>query len=333
MTLAQLLNMNIISIGELESQLGVSKWPRYIASCEAAFQNRIGQIADRILADSRIRAVFVSGPTASGKTTFSGHLARLLSDNGRPTRVLSLDDYYHTLIDRFDEKGRPDFESINTLDTALMAADFSSLLAGGSVQLPSFDFVTRARFCEPAKRITLQENDIFLAEGLHGLSDQVAGQLRREQYLGVFIMPWCTLLDGRQLLGSRDLRILRRISRDVLHRGSTALSTLDYWPMIDRTEQVFFPQYLARADEYVNSCLAYEFSVIAPLAARQIEESLEKYETGQLPGSIYRRGHQGYADLPAAVAEARGLLNACERIPSADRSVVPATSILNEFIQ
>jgi hypothetical protein len=146
-------------------------------------------------------------------------------------------------------------------------------------------------------------------------------------------MPWCTLLDGRQLLGSRDLRMLRRISRDVLHRGSTALSTVDYWPMIHKTEQQFFPEYLAAADEYVNSCLAYEFCVVAPLASAQLALSLEQYENGRLPGSVYKLEQHGYADLPAAVAEARLLLRACSRIPAADREIVPADSILNEFIR
>ena len=330
--MAQLQNMNIISIGELERQLGVLKWPRFIISCEDAFQKRIRQIADRIIAAPRIRSVFISGPTASGKTTFAEHLARLLRDSGRSTRLLSLDDYYNTRITRYDGLGRPDFESIDTIDTTQVVDDFSALMAGQQVQLPSFDFITRERFFEPEKNIRLQEREVILVEGLHGLSDLVAGHLRHEQWLGVFIMPWCTLLDGRQLLGSRDLRILRRISRDVLHRGSTALSTLDYWPMIDRTEQEFFPQYLARADEYVNSSLAYEFCVIAPLAARQIEESLHSYDIGQLPASIYIKDNVGYANLPAAVSEGRALLEACERIPSADRSIVPASSILNEFI-
>jgi uridine kinase len=330
--LAELRNMNIISIGELERQLGVLKWPRFVESCEDLFRQRIHAIASEIIADERIRAVFVSGPTASGKTTFSGHLARLLSDHDRPTRLLSLDDYYKTHIIRYDASGRPDFESIDTLDTDQMAIDFSTLLAGKEVQLPSFNFITRERFFEPAKKIRLMEHEVIIVEGLHGLSDLIAGHLRHEQWFGVFIMPWCTLLDGRQLLGSRDLRVLRRISRDVLHRGSTALSTLDYLPMIDRTEQEFFPQYLARANAYINSSLAYEFSVIAPLAARQIEESLLRYEMGQLPRSIYINGDQSYADLPSAVQEARDLLQACEKIPSADRSIVPASSILNEFI-
>ncbi len=331
--MAQLQKMTITSIGELEHNLGVSKWPVFIKACEDAFKARVGQIVNRVLDDPQIRAVFVSGPTASGKTTFSSHLTRLLAENGRPTQLVSLDDYYNTEVGRFDEKGRPDFESIDTIDTSSIVADFSAVLAGRQVQIPSFDFVSRQRFYETGKKIMLHDDEILVAEGLHGLSELIVGQLPREQILGVFIMPWCTLQDGRQLLGSRDLRILRRISRDVLHRGSTALSTLDYWPMIDRTEQMFFPQYLSRADEYVNSCLTYEFSVIAPLAAEQIKHSLELYEMGELPGSIYRKDNQGYADLPATVFEARALLKECRLIPAADRSVVPADSILNEFIR
>ncbi len=330
--MAELKQMTIISIGELEDQLGVSKLPRFVEACESGFQKRIHQIADQVLADRQIRAIFVSGPTASGKTTFASRLSRLLTEEGRPARQISLDDYYHVTAGIYDEKGRPDFESISTLDTAQMVVDFSGLLSGQPIQLPSFDFLKRQRFYQPENRLRLQKNELIVVEGLHGLSDLVAGQLPREQYLGIFIMPWCTLLDGRQLLGSRDLRILRRIARDVQHRGSTALSTLDYWPMIDRTEQQFFPTYLAHADEYVNSCLPYEFCVIAPLTAQHLARSLEQYEMGSLPGSVYRHDQQGYADLPAAVAEARDLLRDCARIPATDRTIVPPLSILNEFI-
>ena len=331
--MAQLGNMNIISIGELEGQLGVLKWPKFIAACEREFGDRINQIADRLIADTRLKAVFVSGPTASGKTTFSDRLTRILIDRGRPTHLISLDDYYHTDTARFDDKGRPDFESIDTLDTKQIVKDFHDLLCGRRVQLPSFNFVTRRRYFDPKKNIKLGSDEVMLVEGLHGLSDLIAGRISHGQWLGVYIMPWCKLLDSRRLLDGRELRMLRRISRDVLHRGATALSTIDYWPMIDRTEQEFFPQYLARADEYVNSSLNYEYCVIAPLAARQIEVSLRQYERGCLPGSMYLQNQSGYADLSQAIAAARDLLHACERIPSADRSVVPAQSILNEFIQ
>lgn len=331
--MAELTKMKVISIDELENELGVDKFPRFVNDCEQAFLNQISAIAARIVANEEIRAVFVSGPTASGKTTFTGRLLQALQQAGHPASLISLDDYYRTGTVAYDDQGRPDFESISTLDTDIMVEDFAGLLSGETVHLPSFDFVNRRRLFLPERRVALAPGSIVLIEGLHGLSERIAGHLPRNQIFGVFIMPWCTLLDGRQLLGSRDLRMMRRISRDVLHRGSTALSTLDYWPMIDRTEQQFFPAYLAAADVYVNSCLPYEFCIIPPLATAQIGQSLELYEQGRLAGSIYHRDRQGYADLDAAVSEARALLAACDRIPDADRQFVPARSILREFIE
>lgn len=332
--MAQLTQMNIISVGQLESQLGVRRFPAFVAACETVFQSKIADAVDRILKKGTVRAVFVSGPTASGKTTFSERLAAALTRQGRPSRVLSLDDYYTTQTSRFDELGRPDFESIDMLDTDALVEDFTGLLAGRRVQLPTFDFVKRGQVIEEHKNIQLLPEDILITEGLHGLSRQIIAHLPREQIYGIFIMPWCTLLDGRQLLGSRDLRILRRISRDVLHRGSTALATLDYWPMIDHTEAHFFPEYLASADLYVNSSLPYEFVIIPPLAAAQIRYSLELYEQDKLPGSVYfQDSPRSYADLPAAVSAARDLLAATQRLPAADLGAVPADSILQEFIK
>ncbi|MDW7657080.1 MAG: hypothetical protein SCM11_07890 [Bacillota bacterium] len=330
--MAQLTQMTLISIEDLESQLGVRKFPAFVAACEADFQHKIMRTADRIMSQTDIRAIFVSGPTASGKTTFSDRLARVLTKCGRPTRVLSLDDYYMTVTVHHDALGRPDYETIDMLDTDAMVMDFNALFAGQAVHLPTFDFVRRHRVMRPEKKIRLAADDLIIIEGLHGLSELIIGHLPPSQVFGVFIMPWCTLLDGRQLLGSRDLRMLRRISRDVMHRGSTALSTIDYWPMIDHTEAHFFPPYLARADEYVNSSLAYEFCIIPPLAAARIEQSLRQYLQGSLPGSIYLQDGQSYADLPAAVAEAEELLAACSRLPAADLSIVPPESILQEFI-
>ena len=330
--MAQLTGMINISLEELETHLGVRKFPAYVRHCEQQFFNQLNHTMQAVLNLPSVHSIFVSGPTASGKTTFSHRLARLLSDAGRPTRVLSLDDYYRTGPVSFDDAGRPDYESIEMLDTDALVSDLMALFAGQTVSLPTFDFVNRARIFEPEKVVTLHQKDLLIIEGLHGLSDQIIGHLPGREVFGVFIMPWCSFLDGRQLLGSRDLRMLRRISRDVLHRGSTALSTIDYWPMIDHTERQFFPTYLARADRYINSCLSYEFCIIPPLASSRIQESLDQHDQGILAGSIYLTDRDGYADLPTALQEADELLSACERLPAADPSVIPQESILQEFI-
>ncbi len=330
--MAELSKMIILTVEDLEESLGVKKLTRFAKSSEDAFSAQLDAVVQQICRRPAIKAVFISGPTASGKTTTTRRLARTLSAMGRPTHVISLDDYYRAQSVRYDAWGRPDYESLDTLDTDLMVTQFNDLMAGRRVSLPSFNFQTRSRSYPEAYTVQLTNHELVLVEGLHGLSPQIAGQLPRDFYLGIFIMPWCTLLSGRQLLGSRDLRMLRRISRDVVHRGSTALSTIDYWPMIDRTEQVFFPSYLAAADIYINSCLPYEFCLVAPKAYRQICQSLQQYEDDTLPGSIYHATRSGYADLPAAVAEARFLASACEQIPMIDHLNIDPDSILHEFI-
>ena len=331
-TMAQLNQMHILTVEDLEESLGVHKFGQYVAACEAHFEAQITGVVNRAAMDPEIRAIFVSGPTSSGKTTFSRRLAAEIGYQGRKAAVISLDDYYQVSTSHYDAWGRPDFESIDTLDAELMVSHFTDLLAGKAVNLPLFDFVTRSRSYPADRTLQLFDNDLIIVEGLHGLHESIAGRLPQKACLGVFIMPWCSLLDGRQLLGSRDLRILRRISRDVVHRGSTALSTIDYWPMIDRTEQEFFPTYLKRADVYINSCLDYEFCVVAPKAYHQILESLQQYEDDTLPGSIYLNGRRGYADLDSALAEARHLVAACQHIPMIDHVIIPPESILHEFV-
>ncbi len=328
---AVLPKMTIVTIDDLENAMGEKKLLRYAALHEQAFTDRIATVADQAKNPS-IRAVLVSGPSASGKTTTTHRLHDLLTEAGRKPLVLSLDDYYLTKAIQYDASGRPDFESLNTLDVDRMSRDIAALVNGGSALPPTFDFKTRQRVFENHRRIHLEDEGILLVEGLHALSCEVVDHLPSGRYLSVYVMPYGALHHDRQLLDSRDIRILRRVARDVSHRGSTALATIDYWPMMDRTEKEIFPPYLARADFMIDTTLPYEFLVVAPVAARYIRQSLEQNVMGNLPGSIYIKDASGYADLSTALKEARRLEQATRLIPHVSPIVVPPSSILHEFI-
>lgn len=334
--MAVLENRITLSLEDLEEHLGALKLPRYIRESEEAFLDRTNEIAKYIVSHPEIRAIFVSGPTSSGKTTFSDRLITKLMTLGKTALRMSLDDYYSVEKLQFDSVGRPDYESLSTIDTQLACENIKTLLAGGTALTPVFDFHLRLRASTVScPRVCLEEDGLLLVEGLHGLSPEIAGLIPREMWVGIFIMPWGEVVADRRLIESRDVRLLRRIVRDVRHRGAHALATIDYWPMIAASEQFYFPEYLASADFYVNSLLSYESIVIAPIALADIKDALQQYENNTLAPSVflnYSNPPKPYADLPAALSAAHQLVHDLSRIPSADPGIVPADSILNEFL-
>ena len=134
-----------VSIEDLEDMLGVFGLPEFISKAEARFVRYTEEVADRVASDPKKRVVFVSGPTSSGKTTFTDRLVSQLQMRGRKAIRLSLDDYYSLNALSFDDEGRPDFESVETLDMRLASIDLARLVSGDAVQTPTFDFMTRTR--------------------------------------------------------------------------------------------------------------------------------------------------------------------------------------------
>ncbi|NLA72035.1 MAG: hypothetical protein GX850_06415 [Clostridiaceae bacterium] len=330
--MANFSDLIVLTIDDLERNLGAAKFREFVRQSEAHFVDQVAAIADHILQHPSIRAIFVSGPTSSGKTTSSLLMSQRLTAAGLRTYHLELDDYYRPQQLRYDEEGRPDFESIDTIDLELLGDDLERLFRNEEVAIPTFDFRTRERLYLPDKKLRLTDEDVLLVEGLHGLSDIVMGGLPKERRVSYFILPHARVLSDRRMLSGSDIRILRRISRDVRHRGATAIDTIDYWPMIDQAESDFIPRYLEAADFYVNSILSYEFMVIGPMARFEIERSLEQFFQGELPDSSYTNNLTGHSDLSRAVKEAVRLSWVCEQLPAVDPSFVPENSILQEFI-
>ncbi|NLW54622.1 MAG: nucleoside kinase [Clostridiaceae bacterium] len=330
--MATISELIILTVDDLEDQLGSSKYPNFVAESEQMFTDQVNAFAEKVLADEKIRAIFVSGPTSSGKTTSSRLLSQQLIANGRHTIPIELDDFYREQDLRYDEEGRPDYESIDTLDLDLLAETLGDLFRAGECAIPTFEFANRRRYYEDHNKIKLNQGDIVIIEGLHGLNETVSSHVPKEAQLSYFIMPHGRVLADARMISNSDIRMLRRISRDVNKRGSSAIDTIDYWPMIDRAEKDFIPAYLEAADYFINSLLPYEFTVIAPLARDKINESLERFFDGTLVTSTYTRNTDGHSNLRLAVQEATRLVWICEQLPAVSPSVVPAGSVLQEFI-
>lgn len=334
--MAELTERHMLSVQDLEKQLGVNRLPVFIQESEADFLARTQEVVEFIASHPSVKAVFVSGPTSSGKTTFTERLTAGLSQLGRPALRLSLDDYYDIKDVQFDAFGRPDYESVSTIDTRLAGEDLLKLLAGEKVNIPRFNFKTRqSEWPESTQNISISPSGIVVTEGLHGLAPEVCDVLPRDKWIGVFIMPNGGLVADKKLFGSDDFRLLRRIVRDQRHRGAHALSTIDYWPMIASSENAYYESYLKKADFYVNSFLLYESLVIAPVAKQDIENALLALEKGDIEPSVFMKRSippKAFADIDTAVARARLLHRHLSMVPEIAYERVPEHSILQEFI-
>lgn len=333
--MAELRDRIDITVEELEESLGENKLPKFIEESERSFLGRIDTICDVICRDSTKKAIFVSGPTSSGKTTFTLRLAKTITEAGRKACHLSLDDYYNLKDLVFDREGRPDFETIDALDVDRIQSDIEKIINGETVVPPFFDFQTRTQHeGKPENAITLGDNGVLVVEGLHGLNRRISGGFG-EKCAKVFIMPYGNVFCDTKLMDSDEIRMLRRIVRDNRHRSAHALATIDYWPMISRSEDKYYTEYLSEADYHVNSFLAYESLIIAPLALSDIESALKQVEKGVIEPSVFmEKSNTGkpFADLSSALAKANKLIGHLEKIPVVSPEQVPAESILNEFI-
>jgi uridine kinase len=88
-----------------------------------------------------VKLVLISGPSSSGKTTFSKRLAVQLLVQGLSPFALEMDNYF---VDReltpLDEIGERDFEALGTLDRFLLGNHLHLLISGEKVQLPRYNF-------------------------------------------------------------------------------------------------------------------------------------------------------------------------------------------------
>ena len=265
--------LNIVKIpylSDLNDTVSKSAIHDFILMNYIVSENNIYEIAKNIYKQNektKVKIIFLSGPSSSGKTTTSKKLSMHLKTVGMDPYPISCDDFYK---EREDSPKLPDgsydFESIDALDLKLLKETLNKLINREPVQLPTFNFFTGKKEFKN-KPVTLDDNTVIVFEGLHCLNDKITSLVEKEEQYKLYISPFPGLnIDRHNYISSVDLRLIRRMVRDNIFRGYNVEQTMASWQKVrDGEEKYVFP-YQDAADAVLNSSLVYEIGVLRVFA-------------------------------------------------------------------
>lgn len=258
--------MDVPTVGSLNDLISRGEVGDLVLVQEALMEKNIGNIAGRISSEEK-KVILIAGPSSSGKTTFSHRLSVQLRANGLHPHPISMDNYF---VEREqtprDSHGNYDFECIEALDIAQFNEDIDSLLKGRTVQMPEFNFVLGKREYK-GKTMKLGKGDVLVIEGIHGLNPKMTEGLSESDKFRIYISALTQLnIDEHNRIPTTDGRLIRRIVRDSLHRGTSARETIAMWPSVRRGEEKNIFPFQEHADAMFNSALIYELAVLKQYA-------------------------------------------------------------------
>lgn len=302
----------IDTVGDLNEWVCHGNLAELILVQEAEQERKIGEIAKDIVNRGGVKFVMIAGPSSSGKTTFSHRLSIQLRTLGMVPHPIALDNYFVNRENTpLDENGNYNFECLEAIDVELFNQNMCELLAGKTVEMPEFNFLTGQREYH-GNFLKLGAEDILVIEGIHGLNDKMSYALPNDSKYKIYISALTSLnIDAHNRIPTTDGRLLRRIVRDARTRGASAKKTIAMWPSVRKGEEENIFPYQESADAMFNSVLIYELAVL-----KQYAEPL-----------LFCIGKED-----PEYFEAKRLLKFLEYFLGIDSTNLPQNSICREFI-
>ncbi len=220
--------------------------------------------------DTFFGVIFVAGPSASGKTTFSLRLADKIRSTGISVNVISLDDFYHNTEYTLARQKRlgiipedakeADFERIDAFDISKFKKVVKSFISGAPTRLPKFDFMV-GRHSETGPVITREGRDVLIVEGIQGMNPKVFGGFKAAFKFKVYICPfnsYTSKTSNKLRLTPQMIRFMRRANRDIVARNASILRTCEMWPSVRNGEEKYIKPAKKYADVFINTSYSYE---------------------------------------------------------------------------
>ena len=156
-----------------------------------------------------VLVIGIAGGTGSGKTTLVKNLAKIFADE---VTVLSHDNYYKRHDDlTYEERCLLNYDEPAAFDTSLMAYQLDCLRHGQPIQCPVYDYTVHNR---SNNTIHIEPNRVIIVEGIMIFENE---ELRNLMDIRIFVDT------------DADVRLCRRIKRDVNKRGRSVTSVLEQY--------------------------------------------------------------------------------------------------------
>lgn len=198
----------------------------------------------------------VTGGSGSGKTTVSNAILEQL--HGHSLAMIQEDAYYKKQDDiPFDEREKVNYDHPNAFDTDLLVEQLKQLLQRKPIDIPVYDYTIHTRSAEV---IHQEPRDVILVEGILVLNDP---RLRDLMDIKIFVDT------------DDDIRIIRRIQRDIEERGRSLQSVIDQYLA---TVKPMYHQFIEPSKRYADIIVPEggENQVAIDLLVTKIRDIIQK---------------------------------------------------------
>lgn len=304
--------LGVTSAASLNQLIHDKKINKFINITETFQTKMISDIADQIHNKKSARVVLIAGPSSSGKTTTSMKLSLQLEARGYTPKLISLDNYYRGRKETpKDEFGNYDYECLEALNIDMLNENLVGMFNGKEIKIPSYDFTEGVSYFK-GDTMRLEENDILIMEGIHGLNDKLTPLVSPELKFKIYLSALTQLnLDDHNRITTSDNRLIRRIVRDYNYRGKSAADTIGMWGNVQKGERLHIFPFQDNADAMLNTALDYELAVLRVYAAPLL---------------------RCVSPLQKEYAESSRLLKFLDNFQTIPATSVPQDSIIREFI-
>ncbi len=283
-----------------------------IKECEGSYHEHLRNIARNITEEhGGVRIAMLSGPSSSGKTTTAHLLKEYLGKFGKKATIISMDNFYRGReLAPIRADGKYDYEAVEALEVEKLKNCIADIVKKGRFEVPNYSFAQGKAI--GTTKYEIDEADMVIMEGIHALNPIFTSGIDKDRQIKLYVSVKQQIKDANgEVISPMDLRLIRRIVRDMHERDTTADRTLSMWDSVMDGENNYIRPYRMSADYTVNSIHLYEPCVLRTLAIQILRE---------IP-----------SDNPN-YNKARDLESRLMRFEPIETELVPHNSMIREFI-